>query len=392
MFIHGFEGSWWRHPFWRRRFLLARQEDLEKLQQSSVESVIVDISKGRPAEPLTPCATAAIPVTERRERREQINKVRRPYADRGSPPPRYEHDRAEATRLVKQALRLMKGVFQEVRLGKAIREAEVGALVDDISRQLDRDAHMLMRVVQLKARHEYTYLHSVAVCTLMVNLGRHLQLPPEQIRELGLAGLLHDVGKMAVPEAVLDKPTQLSDAEIMLIREHPARGAAILQAGAIPDLAIEVCLHHHEKFDGTGYPDRQSGEAISLAARMGAICDVYDALTSHRAYKDAWTPVQAVTQMWSWVGHFDRNLLFRFMQSIGVFPEGMLVRLRSNRLAVVLANGRRASRPRVLAFYSIIHSAMIPHCIVTITDSLSGDQIIGVEDPQHWSVAIPDPR
>lgn len=392
MFIHGFEGSWWQHPFWRTRFLLEAPEDLLKLRESAVRAVIIDISKGVGPDGTSTASTALRPdaAASAHGSLSAVQRLRQNMAARAPMTAAQDIERAEATRLAGHAMKLMKGVFQDMRLGKAIRHEEVGALVDDISRQVDRNAHMLMRVLQLKTKHQYTYLHSVAVCTLMVNLARHIGLPPAQVRELGLAGLLHDVGKMAIPEPVLDKPGRLSEEEFALMREHPERGAALLEAGdAIPPLAIEVCLHHHERIDGKGYPHGQSGEAITLASRMGAICDVYDAVTSNRAYKDAWQPVRAITEMWNWDGHFDRELLFRFMQSIGIFPVGTLVRLRSNRLAIVLPNGRRASRPRVLAFYCAIENAPIPHQTVTITDNLSDDQIVSVEDPHHWNVTLP---
>jgi len=150
---------------------------------------------------------------------------------------------------------------------------------------------------------------------------------------------------------------------------------------------MDVSLHHHEKVDGTGYPRRLSGEAISLAARMGAICDVYDALTSNRAYKAAWTPVEAIAAMAGWAGQFDRDLLFSFMQSIAVYPPGMLVRLRSNRLAVVLDNGPRASRPRVRAFYSTTDHELIQPMTLVIDDSWATDQIISEEAPEKWRIA-----
>jgi hypothetical protein len=169
------------------------------------------------------------------------------------------------------------------------------------------------------------------------------------------------------------------------VREHPAFGHKLLsESPDMADMALDVCLHHHEKMDGTGYPFAMAGADITTAARLGAICDVYDALTSDRAYKDGWSPVEAITAMWQWEGHFDRSLLFAFMQSISIFPTRELVRLRSNRLGIVLENRRRSSRPRVCAFYSTRDHVLQPPEIVTITDDFSGDQIIAPELPEAW--------
>lgn len=202
-----------------------------------------------------------------------------------------------------------------------------------------------------------------------------------------MAGLLHDIGKMGVPALVLNKAGKLTDAEFQSVRTHPEHGYQLLSnTPNVGEIALDVCRHHHEKMDGSGYPFGLRADAISLVARLGAICDVYDALTSDRAYKKAWSPTEAIGAMWSWEGHFDRDLLFTFMQSIGVFPAGMLVRLRSNRLAIVLENKRRNSRPRVLCFYDIRERLLIPVEEVTIEDNLASDSIVAPTQPDEWGL------
>lgn len=400
MFIHGFEGSWWEHPFWRSRFLLTEPQDLEKLRQFR-GGVIVDLAKSQPAGP----ETAAPDAGERDAARGPgarhasgqgvgASAASRPSpAGRSGPPPgpaELQAQQAEAAKLVTNALDTVRGTFEDVRLGRAISQAKVTALVNDISAQLDTNAPALLRVLQLKTKHQYTYLHSVAVCTLMVNLARHLGLEEKRVRALGLAGLLHDVGKVAIPDAVLDKPGRLSPEELALVRTHPEEGAALLREdAAIHELAIEVCLHHHERWDGAGYPHRMEGEGISLPARMGAICDVYDALTSHRAYKRAWTSTRALAEMWSWEGHFDRALLFEFMRSLQLYPPGMLVRLASDRLAIVLDNGRRASRTRLHVFYSYAEARALPPQILVLDGPDAEDAVIGYEREESVPVPIP---
>jgi HD-GYP domain-containing protein (c-di-GMP phosphodiesterase class II) len=216
----------------------------------------------------------------------------------------------------------------------------------------------------------------------MVNLARELELDEATVRALGLAGLLHDVGKMAVPAEVLNKPGRLDAAEFAAMRRHPEEGYAMLAGGAgVVQEALDVCLLHHEKIDGTGYPFGLKGEAIGLAARMGAICDVYDALTSHRVYKEPWTPVRAVTEMDSWKGHFDEKLLFAFCRSLGIGPTGRLVRLRSGRLGVALPDGTQGTRSKIRVFYSTVTGRPLP--LEDLFRGL-GDRAVGAEDPADW--------
>lgn len=387
MYIHGFTGGWFHHPFWRTRFLLEDEDDLLKIQQSDVSGVIIDETKGAR---FSPRQNTIVPNLARNSsvvpvRSFHSGKKAASVAPVNKADDRLSADMAHAERTVSQSKKVMKNILNGARLGKTIRTADVISVVEDITASLERNNAMLLRVVSLKNKDEYTYMHSVAVCALMVNLGRTLGLDTAVVRELGVAGLLHDVGKMVVPEAILNKPGPLTESEFAEMREHSLRGHELLSAGVgVPEAALDVCLHHHERMDGKGYPKQLAGDNISLFARMGAICDVYDAMTSRRCYKDPFSAIEAITMMRSWQGHFDDKLLFQFMRSIGVLPADMLVRLRSNQLAVVLPNGRRASRPRVMAFFAITTKTFTTPKVITLSDSLGSDQVISEEIPAAW--------
>ena len=391
MFIHRFEGSWFKHPFWRGRFLLVDADDMTAIAQSGIERLIIDTSKGfdvdepaslKPAGIIAP--VAATP--SRSTNPVAVKPARAIRQDDGR-----ERARIEASRVADRSKKVMREIFDAARLGKAGQCAAVTAVVADVTTMIEKNRQAFLKVLRLKSKDEYTYLHSVAVCALMINLGRQIKLDEATIADLGTAGLLHDIGKMLVPDALLNKAGRLTDAEFSLMRTHAERGFELLKdIDAVPELALDVCRHHHEKIDGSGYPENLSGSEISLAARMGAICDVYDALTSNRAYKEAWTPVEAITRMQSWDGHFDPALLFSFMQSIDTYPVGLIVQLRSNRIGVVLDNGRRASRPKVLAFYSTREEAWIDNEIVMIGEALSRDAILANVDSADWGISQSD--
>lgn len=373
MYIHGFEGSWFSHPFWRTRFLLERPEDLAALLASDVPAVLIDVERGvGPAPQALPRSVSKAPAAG-------------PRVVSFTPVDSVRLDRDCARKTIAKSTRAMKDAFEGARSGRAINADEVESVVSDIADAVDRNPAMFIDMARLKSKDEYTYLHSVSVCALMVNLARQLGLDEPTIRAMGLAGLLHDVGKMAVPEAILNKPGRLDEAEFALIRTHPEQGYAMLEKGeGITQEALDVSLYHHEKIDGTGYPFGLKGDAISLAARMGAICDVYDALTSDRAYKQGWTPLAAVTEMHGWEGHFDRELLFRFFRSVGIVPTGLLVRMRSNRLGIALPDGAKEVRSKVRVFHCALERAPVTLEDVFLCSSGGADHIVSEEDPAHW--------
>jgi len=364
MFIHGFEGSWMAHPFWRTRFLLERPADLALLKASAVSAVLIDVSRG-----VAPDPAATLP--------EAVAEPPRTLS-----PETLRADREHARRTIANARGVAQEIYGNAEKGLSIDARDAIPVVAEIAECVARNPAMFVDMARLKTKDQYTYLHSVSVCGLMVNLAREIGLDDETVRAMGLAGLLHDVGKMTVPAEILNKPGRLDADEFALIKQHPETGHAMLHgAEGINQQALDVALMHHEKMDGSGYPFGLKGEAISLAARMGAICDVYDALTSDRAYKDRWTPLRAVTEMHGWKGHFDTELLFAFCRSIGVAPTGWLVRMQSGRLGVVLPDGTQETRSKIRTFHSAITRRPVP-----LEDLFRGpgDRVVGTEDPAHW--------
>lgn len=377
MYICGFKGAWLHHPFWRARFLIQDDVTLEKIRSSTVDAVIIDDEKGvglpivasDSDAPCSPGEDAQIITLPRPTQRTAI----------GDP----EIERARS--VLRHGKKLVMGLFEDARMGRLNVTGDVAALVNDIALSVERNQATLINMARLKTKDEYTYLHSVAVCALMINFARQLQMPEAQVHEMGVAGLLHDVGKMAMPAEILNKSGRLTHDEFEQIKRHPVSGnELLLGSGNIPAVALDVALHHHEKVDGSGYPFGLEGTQISLAARMGAICDIYDALTSNRCYKAAWTPSEAITKMTSWTGHLDPDLLFTFAQSVAIFPPGLLVRLRSNRLAVILPNGMRGSRAMARTFFDARAKEALPVEDVMIAGGLNGDHVVSREEPSHW--------
>ena len=180
---------------------------------------------------------------------------------------------------------------------------------------------------------------------------------------------------------------KLTPNEFAIVRSHPELGHRILvRGGNASEVSLDVCLHHHEKMDGSGYPEGLSGKQISLHARMGAICDVYDAITSNRPYKAGWDPAESMRKMGEWCGgHFDPVLFQAFAKSLGIYPVGSLVRLGSGRLGVVTAQTASSlTTPMVKVFYSTQDKVRLPTVDVDLSLPGCTEKIIAREDPAKW--------
>jgi HD-GYP domain-containing protein (c-di-GMP phosphodiesterase class II) len=294
-----------------------------------------------------------------------------------------------AAAVCKRGRQAVTQMFNEARMGRAIDAEQCLPLVDEVSNSVMRNPGALVSLARLKTQDEYTFMHSVAVCALMVAVGRQLGMDDAQCREAGLAGMLHDLGKSLMPLDVLNKPGKLTDEEFAIIRTHPERGHALLVEGKGAGAgALDVCLHHHEKMDGSGYPHRLPGEQISLLARMAAVCDVYDAITSNRPYKAGWDPAESVARMASWKGHFDETVFKAFVQSLGIYPTGSVVRLESKRLAVVVEQSPGSLvAPVVKAFFSLRSQMQIPPVRIELASPKCNDRIVARESAADWKGA-----
>lgn len=394
MYIHELKGQWMDHPFWRSKFVLKDPEDLQKLLASRIQEVVIDISQGLDVAKAKKTLSEPPPQPALSDKELVMLELDGPAP---SPPPAspdpnrhtpttIDAEREQAVKIIASSRKAINSMFQDLRLGKAIEAEAVMPIVEEISDSVTRNSHALISLVRLKTVDDYTYMHSVAVCALMAALAKELKLSEAEIRKAGLAGLMHDMGKAAIPLDILNKPGALSDQEFDIVRQHPQLGYdMLLKANVADEVTLDVCLHHHEKMDGSGYPKRLSGDRISIFAKMGAICDVYDAVTSTRSYKPAWEPGMALKRMASWAGHFDPVIFKAFVKSLGIYPVGTVVMLKSGRLAVVVRQSPDSLlKPVVKVFFSTKSKTRIP--VVELDLSKGMDEILGNESAAAWGV------
>jgi HD-GYP domain-containing protein (c-di-GMP phosphodiesterase class II) len=384
MFIHDLDCGWMAHPFVRNRFAIQAEDEIRKIVSAGIRTITIDCSRGLDVDdaPTVAEVRAAVDAELIALAAAPAAPLRTTLAD--------EFDRAVALR--RQAADLVRTVMQDARLGKAVELDDVSPVVENITASILRNASALLGLSVIQSKDDYTFLHSVSVCTLLVAFCRSRKMDADTIYQAGVGGLLHDTGKALIPDAILNKPGRLTDAEFAVVKRHPRDGHDILsrspEIGAIP---LDITLHHHERRDGSGYPDAQAGAGISELAQMAAIVDVYDAITADRCYHKGIPAAEALRKIYEWSKHhFDPTLTQEFMRCVGIYPVGTLVLLESGRLGVVVEPHETSLlTPKVNVFYSTRSQTYIKPETVDLARGLGfggGDKIVRHESAAKWQV------
>jgi len=383
MFIHDLDCGWMEHPFVRSKFLLSSEEEIGKITSARIRGVVIDCSRGLDIDAPTVAQAAAVTEAE-------VTAI----ATRAPAPARVSlgEELQRAANVRRQAAGLVRTVMQDARLGKAVEFDQVGPVVQNVTESILRNSGALLGLLQIKNKDDYTFLHSVSVCALLVAFCRSRGMPEDQIYQAGIGGLLHDTGKALVPDAILNKPGRLTDEEFEIVKRHPRDGHDILlrtpEIGAIP---LDITLHHHERRDGSGYPERQAEGGISELAQMAAIVDVYDAITSDRSYHKGMPAAEALRKIYEWSKfHFNPALAQEFMRCVGIYPVGTLVLLESGRLGVVVEPHESSLlTPKVNVFFHTKQKAYIRPETVDLSKGVGfggGDRIVSHEAADKWKV------
>ena len=385
MYLHNLGGDWMSHPFVRSRFMVTSEEEIQKIVDAGIRDVYIDTGKGLDVKDA--------PTKE--EVRASIESEIIQIASQ-APPPLVKVSFAEEIERAKQvrgeAQRLVQTMMRDARLGKAIELPSVEPVVQNITDSILRNAGALIGLLKIKDRDDYTFLHSVSVCALMVAFCQSTGMDAEMIRQAGLGGLLHDTGKALISDEILNKPGRLTDEEFEIIKRHPSDGYEILlKTPHIGPIPLDITLHHHERRDGTGYPDKLAGDDISTLAQMAAIVDVYDAITSDRSYHKGMPAAEALRKIFEWSKHhFNPEHVHAFIRCVGIYPVGTLVMLESGRIGVVMEpHESNLLAPKVKVFFNTKSNAHITPIIVDLAKSFGdggGDRIVGHESPEKWNV------
>jgi putative nucleotidyltransferase with HDIG domain len=362
MYIQSLDCPWMSHSFIRSHFMLRKDADLQQIQASDITAVHIDTLKG-----LDIPADAPLPHA----------------------PPRTGHlEELPAARQIKQeASAVIHTLLMDARMGRQVRVEHLQPVVTRITDSILRNPWTLVSLLRIREADAATFTHSVSACALLIMFGHHLGLDRTTLQEAGIGGMLHDIGKMRVPDHILNKPGELTGAEAAIMRDHVRLGVETLsQTPGVPDLAMRVAAEHHERCDGSGYPAGLHGEQISLWGRMATIVDVYDAMTSNRIYSPGLEPSVALQTLYRQCpASFDEELMEHFIAALGIYPVGSLVRLESDRLAVVLEQNQGGLlHPKVRVVYDIGRGRKLAPVDLDLSEG--GDGVRCHEEPGTWNL------
>ena len=290
---------------------------------------------------------------------------------------------SEANEKMDKAVAYSRSMMEDVRLGKAVDPDAARVVVDSMLETIFRNESAALFLTKLGDYDDYTYMHCVNVSVLASVFGRHLGLGNDELHDLGLSGLLHDLGKAFVPDRVLNKPGKLTPEEFSVMQSHPLKGYTLLRGvkGLSRDILAGV-LQHHEKWSGGGYPAGLQGEKINNFARIIAVVDIYDAMTSNRIYHKKRAETDVLGFLFKEKASFAPSYVELFVKAVGIYPPGTLVRLTDGRMAIVCAANPDNSLMPVISLVDEHSMCVSAECIdlSTLNDAGESTKIAEVLD------------
>lgn len=387
MFVSNLDRPWLETPYLLQGFTLESSEDIHRIREYC-KFVYVDTRKSVVATQ----ERQTFGAERKRKTPAQIfhdRKLSR-YRDADS----WEKEFPRAQDAVKKLSRGIDSLFDRMKEGDPLDIEGIKQSVNPMIDSVVRNPDACIWLARLKQQDKYTYQHSLGASIWAVALGRQLGLPMKDLRSLAIGGLLFDVGKLAVDPALLNATRPLTDEEFEQVRSHVARGVEMIKKanGLSPDV-IDMIAHHHERHDGSGYPQGLKGDAIPVFARIAAIVDCYDAITSHRSYARAMPPSQAIKMLYEWKDiDFQAELVEAFIQAIGIYPAGTLIELSTGEVAVVIAEYRsRRLRPKVMVLLDADKKPLAQvKTVDLLAESEKGDDqridIVGSLEPDAYGI------
>ncbi|GGC64847.1 HD-GYP domain-containing protein [Marinobacter halophilus] len=384
MYISDLNNDWIPHNTQRKKGVIKRDDTIDKIRRMGVTYVYIDVEKG------LDCQDSET-ATEVDRRNEQALQGAGELSPGVLPRITLTEEIVTAQKIHHQAQGLVGSFMSNVKMGAAVDVAPIHQLADELQNSVLRNANALSCLGRIREKDNYLLEHSVNLSVLMSLFGNYRKLSSDVLHQTIVGALLHDLGKILTPDDILHKPGRLSPEEFEVMRLHARHSRDILASTeGIGEITVITAAQHHEKMDGSGYPEGLKGDEITEYGRMVAITDVYDAITSDRVYHKGMTPTQGLKKLLEWSGdHLDPMLVKQFIRCIGLYPVGSLVLLESGRLGVVIETNEQDQRlPVVRVMY---HTRFrLPIKVETIDLARAGnqDRILRAVDPEEYKLDV----
>ena len=370
MYVSGLDRPWLETPFMMQGFRLETAEAIDELR-SFCQFVYIDTLKSRQKDNKLAhkvrAGRASIPITQIFPGR-QI----KPYTTTSA----WKDESDQAWLVLDSLVDDVNQIFKHVSDGGTLNVIRLKKSVEPVVESMSRNPDACIWLGRLKQHDQYAYQHSLSAAIWAVALGRQLGLPRHDLRSLAIGGMLMDVGKLRVDPTLLQAPRPLSEEETEQVREHIAHGVSILQeSGMMNQDVIDMVAHHHERHNGSGYPRGLAGDEIPPFARIAAIVDTYDAVTSTRSHAAAISPADAIRLLYRGRdAEFQAELVEVFIQALGIYPAGTIVELTSGEVGVVVSESRtRRLRPKVMVIFNAAKQRLVEPRMVDLLDDAGND-------------------
>ncbi|TVP56788.1 MAG: HD-GYP domain-containing protein [Halomonadaceae bacterium] len=384
MFISDQNNDWIPHNKDRRRGFIRNEETIERIRRLGTLFVYIDTDRGLDS-------NDGEPVEEVEARNEAMLQKAAEAAPHELRKVALEDEMSRARDVHTQAQGLVDNLMKGIKLGRAVDLTPVKDLATELQQSVFNNPNALSALGRIRDKDNYLLEHSVNLSVLISIFGKGLELEKTILHELIIGALLHDIGKILTPDDLLHKPGKLTPAEFEIVKLHVSHSRDILKKSeGIGEVTLLTAAQHHERMDGTGYPEGLGSGEISLYGRMAAVADVYDAITADRIYHKAMTPTQGMKKLLEWSGHhLDGKLVAQFIRCLGIYPVGSTVLLDSGRLAVVIENNPEDQRlPVVRVFYHARLRQKIMVQTLDLSRPNAQDRIKQSVDPADYNADI----
>lgn len=385
MFIHNINCAWIEHPFLAGTLKVKNDKAVETIIGLGISELYIDTLKGLD---VIDAPTETEVNAEIEHKMQEMAEQTKPIITTST----LREELKTSKKVYKEANRIISNIMNDARIGRQIEVERIEPVVGQMANSILRNKDALLSLCRIKNKDDYTFLHSVSVGALLISFAHALDFNRTVIKQLGVGGMLHDIGKTKVPNEILNKPGKLTEEEFVIMKSHVVHGCSILRRSpGIAQVSFDVAAQHHERFDGSGYPLGLKNLETSVYGQMAAIVDVYDAITADRCYHKGMTPTVAVRKMFEWSKfHFNPNLLRTFIRTVGIYPVGTLVMLESGKLGVVIEQCETdMTQPLVRTVFDTKKNSFITPSDINLAKPLGqggGDRIVNYESPDKWNI------